>query len=241
MAGTDDAILMVEAGANEITEAEILDALDIAHEEIKKLCAAQRELAAAGRQAEDGDRAAGRRHGALRADPRLARRRARRARRRSRTSSSARTRPRRSRRPCSRSTPLRRRGSAPPERRAAVQRAFDKLEKDIIRRRIAVDKRRPDGRAADEIREVTCEVGHRARARTARRSSRAARRRPSRSRRSARAARSSASTRSGSRRPSATSTTTTSRRSRSGRPASCAGPSAVTSATGRSPSGRCCR
>src|SRR4029079_9048512 len=44
------------------------------------------------------------------------------------------------------------------ERRAAVQRAFDKLEKDIIRRRIAVDKRRPDGRGADEIREVTAEV-----------------------------------------------------------------------------------
>ena len=45
VAGTDEAILMVEAGANEIPEAEILDALDIAHDEIKKLCAAQRELA----------------------------------------------------------------------------------------------------------------------------------------------------------------------------------------------------
>src|SRR5437870_1488983 len=46
VAGTEDAILMVEAGANEIPEAEILDALDIAHAEIKKLCALQRELAA---------------------------------------------------------------------------------------------------------------------------------------------------------------------------------------------------
>src|SRR5919202_979527 len=36
VAGTDEAILMVEAGANEIPEAEILDALDIAHSEIKK-------------------------------------------------------------------------------------------------------------------------------------------------------------------------------------------------------------
>src|SRR6202020_2117982 len=45
VAGTEDAILMVEAGANEISEAEILDALDIAHENIRKLCAAQRELA----------------------------------------------------------------------------------------------------------------------------------------------------------------------------------------------------
>src|SRR6202140_3915734 len=46
VAGTEDAILMVEAGAREIPEAEILDALDIAHGEIKKLCALQRELAA---------------------------------------------------------------------------------------------------------------------------------------------------------------------------------------------------
>src|SRR5919202_6655319 len=44
VAGTEDAILMVEAGASEISEAEILDALDIAHAEIKKLCQAQREL-----------------------------------------------------------------------------------------------------------------------------------------------------------------------------------------------------
>src|SRR5215210_3426147 len=45
VAGTDEAILMVEAGAKEITEGELLDALDIAHEEIRKLCAAQRDLA----------------------------------------------------------------------------------------------------------------------------------------------------------------------------------------------------
>src|SRR5215210_7365732 len=46
VAGTEEAILMVEAGANEIPEAEILDALDIAHDAIRKICAAQRELAA---------------------------------------------------------------------------------------------------------------------------------------------------------------------------------------------------
>ena len=44
VAGTEEAILMVEAGANEITEAEILDALDIAHSAIKELCQAQHEL-----------------------------------------------------------------------------------------------------------------------------------------------------------------------------------------------------
>src|SRR5262245_42587361 len=45
VAGTEEAILMVEAGANEIPEAEILDALDIAHSAIKRLCALQWELA----------------------------------------------------------------------------------------------------------------------------------------------------------------------------------------------------
>src|SRR5688572_20356571 len=44
VAGTEEAILMVEAGASEITEAEILDALDIAHQEIKRLCEAQHDL-----------------------------------------------------------------------------------------------------------------------------------------------------------------------------------------------------
>src|SRR5262245_36506861 len=44
VSGTDEAILMVEAGANGVTEAEILDALDIAHGEIKKLVAAMAEL-----------------------------------------------------------------------------------------------------------------------------------------------------------------------------------------------------
>src|SRR6059058_2191956 len=44
VAGSEEAILMVEAGAKEVSEAEILDALDIAHAEIKKLCQAQREL-----------------------------------------------------------------------------------------------------------------------------------------------------------------------------------------------------
>src|SRR5437763_1957408 len=44
VAGTDEAILMVEAGANEVPEAEILDALDIAHGEIRKLVAVMRDL-----------------------------------------------------------------------------------------------------------------------------------------------------------------------------------------------------
>jgi polyribonucleotide nucleotidyltransferase len=45
------------------------------------------------------------------------------------------------------------------EARQAAQLAFDKLEKSIIRERIAIQKRRPDGRSADEIRQIDIEVG----------------------------------------------------------------------------------
>ncbi len=79
VSGTDEAILMVEAGANEIPEAEILDALDIAHSEIKKLVAAMRELGdKAGKSPEARGRDAAGRRGPARADQGLARAEARR-------------------------------------------------------------------------------------------------------------------------------------------------------------------
>jgi polyribonucleotide nucleotidyltransferase len=40
-----------------------------------------------------------------------------------------------------------------------VKKAAEATYKELIRRRIAVEKRRPDGRATDEIRPVECEVG----------------------------------------------------------------------------------
>lgn len=46
VAGTADAIMMVEGGAAELTEARMLEALNIAHQEIKKVVALQQELAA---------------------------------------------------------------------------------------------------------------------------------------------------------------------------------------------------
>jgi len=44
VAGTMDAILMVEAGAKGVTEQTVVEALAMAHEAIKQLCAAQNEL-----------------------------------------------------------------------------------------------------------------------------------------------------------------------------------------------------
>ena len=242
VAGTEEAILMVEAGANEITEAEILDALDIAHAEIKRLCEAQHELRRkAGKDkieltppqvdesilSEISSRFGDALDAATQVPDKLERQDATKAVEEEVLEALG--------------TEVEVDEDGVIARRAEVQRAFDKLEKDIIRRRIAVDKKRPDGRAAEEIRDIWIEVPACSPRCTAPRSSPAARRRRSRSPRSARPATRSASTRSACRRPSATSTTTTSRRSRWARPASCAAPGAATSVTAPSPSARWCR
>jgi polyribonucleotide nucleotidyltransferase len=43
--------------------------------------------------------------------------------------------------------------------RQFVKRAAETIYKELVRRKIAVDKRRPDGRGAEEIRTISCEVG----------------------------------------------------------------------------------
>jgi polyribonucleotide nucleotidyltransferase len=158
VAGTEDAILMVEAGANEIPEAEILDALDIAHAAIKKIVALQRELAEkAGKpklevevpqvdpelyeqiKASHGEAL----DAATQVEDKLERQDA-----------------------CKAVEEQVLAQYAPdPEaedhgqRRQAAQLAFDKLEKTLIRERIAVHKKRPDGRGTEEIRPISIEVG----------------------------------------------------------------------------------
>ncbi len=159
VAGTEEAILMVEAGASEITEAEILDALDIAHAEIKRLCEAQHELRRkAGKEkieltppqvdesilGEVRDRFGAALDAATQVVDKLERQDATKAVEEEVLEA------------LGTSVELDEDGVI--ARRAEVQRAFDKLEKDIIRRRIAVDKKRPDGRAAEEIREIWIEV-----------------------------------------------------------------------------------
>jgi polyribonucleotide nucleotidyltransferase len=157
VAGTEEAILMVEAGANEIPEAEILDALDIAHDAIKKLCAIQRELAAQGGKAKmqvevpqvsdelyEQVKAS---HGAAldaatQVEDKLERQDACKA----------------------VEEQVLAHYSGDPESetfaeyRGNAQRAFDKLEKTLIRERIAVHKKRSDGRSAEQIRPISIEV-----------------------------------------------------------------------------------
>jgi polyribonucleotide nucleotidyltransferase len=165
VAGTEEAILMVEAGANEIPEAEILDALDIAHAAIKKLCALQRDLAAkVGKEKKvfetikvdetvlDAIRSS---HGseleaATQVEDKLDRQDATKAVETAILESHA---------PSAPEGASEEQLVAAKQKRAAVQMAFDKLEKSIIRERIAVHKKRPDGRGENEIRDITIEVG----------------------------------------------------------------------------------
>jgi polyribonucleotide nucleotidyltransferase len=47
VAGTEDAVLMVEGGGSEISESKLIEALDVAHKEIRRVAALQKELVAA--------------------------------------------------------------------------------------------------------------------------------------------------------------------------------------------------
>jgi polyribonucleotide nucleotidyltransferase len=158
VAGTEEAILMVEAGARGVSEAEILDALDIAHSEIKKLCGAMEKLRAkAGKEKLEVE--------APSVDPQLLEQiRASHGAKIDEATSIQGKLERQEAAAAVEQEVLDQYAAADdgegqdPERVPAVSAAFDQLEKEIIRRRIAVEKKRPDGRAQDEIRPVECEV-----------------------------------------------------------------------------------
>ncbi|MEQ9337376.1 MAG: polyribonucleotide nucleotidyltransferase, partial [Miltoncostaeaceae bacterium] len=153
--GTADAISMVEAGASEIDEETMIEALQVAHDEIRLLCDAQIELQkAAGKPKWDISVApvdqdllakVESAHGAALNEATLEQAKL----------------ARRDKVAAVRSAVVADLTSedSTPDEVAAVHTAFDALEKSIIRRRIAVDKKRPDGRKADEIRAISCEVG----------------------------------------------------------------------------------
>jgi len=156
VSGTEDAVLMVEAGASEVSEADILDALDIAHGEIKKICAALHELVAKAGKDKDVvevpqvdeslmEQIKGSHGSALdeatQVTDKLARQDATKAVQEAVVAQYA--------------------GDPESETYAEdsqkAKLAFGRLEKSIIRQRIAVDKKRPDGRNTTEVRQI--EVG----------------------------------------------------------------------------------
>src|SRR5216684_1390739 len=153
VAGTADAILMVEAGAKGVSEAVIVEALEMAHEAIKQVCAAQLEL----------QREVGRpkyeytppsypqqivevvsEYLALRLDqaafnPDKAAREAAVDDLRKRTIAEL--------------------GERFPEHADILGKLFDKKLKDRVRQRIVEEGVRPDGRGLKDVRNITVEVG----------------------------------------------------------------------------------
>ncbi len=157
VSGSEDAILMVECGADGVSEQEVLDALDIAHGEIKKIVKAINELRdLAGKdkievdvpQVDEGlvgdisSKFGAKLDEATQVPEKLARQDAIAA---VKDEVLAELAPESD-------------DEGADERRSEVKAAFSKLEKDVIRKRIAVDKKRPDGRATDEIRPIETEV-----------------------------------------------------------------------------------
>lgn len=153
VAGTKDAILMVEAGAKEISEDEMLDAIWFGHEEIKKLVEWQEKIMAevgkpkmevpvyeppAELAAEIEDYGAEQLKAAL-MDANKLEREENVARIKAEIADAF--------------------MEKYPDNAKDVAYITQKLVKKIVRRTISVDKIRPDGRALDEVRPVTCEVG----------------------------------------------------------------------------------
>jgi len=153
--GTADAIVMVEAGAKQVSESVVVDALRLAHEEIKKQVAVQLALRdQVGKpkhevpawvvdegvleEVRTGFGAA--LDAATQAPGKMERMAATAEVKRAAVEQLVAV-------------------DADAERSVQVRRALAKIEKDIIRDRIAVKKIRPDGRATDEVRPISCEVG----------------------------------------------------------------------------------
>ncbi|HEX8152086.1 MAG TPA: polyribonucleotide nucleotidyltransferase, partial [Thermoanaerobaculia bacterium] len=154
VAGTDSAIVMVEAGAREVDEKVILDAFDAAHVEIRRICDLQKQLRGdAGKPKLDvnytpkftkelldelmGTHATSLKN-ALTTAGKHARRDAMKGVREQIVS------------------------SVPPEdseRLAAVQAAFVEMEADVFRSLVVDERRRVDGRQFNEIRPISIELG----------------------------------------------------------------------------------
>ncbi len=153
VAGSAEAIVMVEAGAAEVTEEQMVDALGFAHQEIKKLVAIQEELyreiapakivleprarmEAVEREVEE--KIYSRLKEAMRTRGKLAAERAVTAVKQALVEELA---------------------GREPEVLVEAVRAFGALEEKVLREEVLQHRRRLDGRAFDAVREITCEVG----------------------------------------------------------------------------------
>ncbi|NLJ72609.1 MAG: polyribonucleotide nucleotidyltransferase [Syntrophomonadaceae bacterium] len=154
VAGSKDAVIMVEGGANEIPEAKVIEAIYFAHAEIKKLCAFQETIIAALQpekasvillevneelETEVKDFVTEKMMAAVKNPDKKTRE---------------------SQMDAVNQLAKEHFAEIYPEEGKQVETVLDKVLTNIIRKMIIEDQDRVDGRKLDEIRKVTCEVGY---------------------------------------------------------------------------------
>jgi len=155
IAGSADAIVMVEAGAQEVSEKTMVEALSLGHAEIKKLVALQKELAAQLKiQKREfiaptrDEKLASEIAGKISADLRDALDTQKHEKIESYELVDS-----------LKETLVSSYPEEPANVRSEVENVFDALKEKIFREDILDKRRRPDGRAFDQIRSISCEVG----------------------------------------------------------------------------------
>jgi polyribonucleotide nucleotidyltransferase len=154
VAGSDDAIIMVEGGAKEVSESVMLGALEFAHAQIKRINAMQREFLAAcspkPKRAFEQATINKELEAKLRADylaevNRRARIKEKLARQNALgdlvTEAAAKY------------------GEAYPDSEKQFKRVMESMEREVVRKMIIDEKVRCDGRGMGDLRQITCEIG----------------------------------------------------------------------------------
>ena len=152
VAGTAEGIVMVEAGAQQVSEAEVLGAIEFGHECCRKITAAIQELVKLCGQKK-------REFEPPKIDETLYRKIASEA--RADLSDALNTQKHEKIESYQLVAELRAKvvEATPEEQQEAAGKAFDALKERIFRDEMIVNRRRPDGRAFDEIRPITIETG----------------------------------------------------------------------------------
>jgi polyribonucleotide nucleotidyltransferase len=153
VAGTDEGIVMVEAGANEATEAEVLDAIEFGHDCCKKIAVGIRELVKlAGKTKREYKPPVTNQEMLAKISAEI----------RGELSDAMNTQKYGKLESYSRIDAAKAKAIAlftEEAQQLEAKKVFDSLKESIFRDEMLKDRRRPDGRAFDEIRKITCEVG----------------------------------------------------------------------------------
>jgi polyribonucleotide nucleotidyltransferase len=155
VAGSEEAIVMVEAGALEVSEDKVADALAFAHEAIKRIVAAIRQL-------HDQIKPTKITVAPVEFDENLAAEIEQRYGARLRDALNTEKYPKKESYHQVSEIRKEMRDAVPEDddaQRKLADRAFERLRERYFREDILVRRRRPDGRAFDQIRQITCEVG----------------------------------------------------------------------------------